>query len=167
MCNVYFTSDLHFGHKRIIEFSGIHGRIGSNSNEHDEWIIDSWNSLITKRDIIWILGDIAIGKCENGLKNLSKVGRLYGIKNCVLGNHDELPIQEYSKYFHTIKGFTKYKGYWLSHVPIHSSELRGKKNIHGHIHHNIIEDENYINVCIEANLKRTGTIFTRHDQLLH
>lgn len=40
MSNVYFISDLHFGHKKIIEFSVIHGRKCTNSEEHDELTIE-------------------------------------------------------------------------------------------------------------------------------
>ena len=165
MSNVFFISDLHFGHKRIIEFSGEHGRKGSNYEEHDEWIIDSWNSIITKRDLVWVLGDVAMGKTDNGIYNLSKISRLNGTKRLILGNHDLLSVDQYHRYFEIVSGFSKYKKYWLSHSPIHPIELRGKKNIHGHVHHRDIGDENYINVCVEGNIKRNGTIFTRQDEL--
>jgi calcineurin-like phosphoesterase family protein len=68
----------------------------------------------------------------------------------VLGNHDIFPISEYQKYFTKIHGLTKYKGFWLSHAPIHSEELRGKINIHGHVHNKIIVDPRYRSVCVEA-----------------
>ena len=53
-------------------------------------------------------------------------------------------------FFDEVYGFHKYKEFWLSHCPIHPQELRGKYNIHGHVHHNNIPDKNYFNVCIEA-----------------
>ena len=52
-------------------------------------------------------------------------------------------------------GLYKYKEFWLSHAPIHPCELRGKRNIHGHVHQNHVMDEHhkrdnrYINVCVE------------------
>ena len=45
----------------------------------------------------------------------------------------------------------KYKGFILSHCPIHESEIRRfTKNIHGHVHENSLEDERYINVSCEV-----------------
>ena len=52
-------------------------------------------------------------------------------------------------------GLEKYKGAWLSHAPIHPAELRGKINIHGHVHYaNVLDetgklDNRYFNVSLE------------------
>ena len=43
---IYFIADLHFGHKKILKFSSEY-RAGANVDEHDEWIIDRWNSVST------------------------------------------------------------------------------------------------------------------------
>ena len=67
-----------------------------------------------------------------------------------MGNHDQFKLEEYQKYFYKIIWFTKYKGFWLSHCPIHPNELRDKPNIHGHVHQKTIKDRRYINVCVEA-----------------
>lgn len=176
MSKIYFTSDLHFGHTSIIQFSGQHGRQGTNSKEHDEWLIDSWNSVVKPHDVVWVLGDVAMGrpgtKDEPGLgwKNLAQVGRLVGNKKVILGNHDDMPIEAYSQYFHVVRGLCKFKGQWVSHAPIHPNELRGRKNIHGHVHHKDIMlghivDDRYINVCVEANVRRNGTILVEWDEL--
>lgn len=43
-----------------------------------------------------------------------------------------------------------YKGFWISHAPIHPEELRGKKNIHAHTHNYKIKDSfNYRSVSLE------------------
>jgi len=174
MSKVYLTSDTHFGHQNIVKFGG-QWRRGSNSEEHDEWLIEEINRVVKKRDILYILGDIAMGKCGNnnngiGVYNLSKVGRLNGTKKFILGNHDDMPIQAYQQYAQVVRGMDRYKGFWLSHCPMHPNELRGRKNIHGHVHANSITrkvtpnlrvkevlDENYVNVCVEANMMRNGT----------
>ena len=181
MSKTYFTSDLHFGHEQILKFSGEHGRQGSNSKEHDQWLIDSWNSVVKPHDVVWVLGDVAMGRPGTtdvpgkGWKNLAQVGRLVGNKKVIIGNHDDMPIDAYMQYFHVIRGVCKFKGQWLSHTPIHPAELRGRKNIHGHVHHksitivdkqhNIVEDDRYINVCVEANIRRNGTIMVEWDEL--
>jgi len=187
LSKVYFTSDLHLGHKNIIKFSGEHGRQGSNSKEHDEWIHDSWNSIVKKRDMVWVLGDVAMGRPGtkdepgSGWDNLAKVGKLNGNKKVILGNHDDMPIEAYMKYFQVVRGMDRYRGHWLTHSPIHPAELRGRYNIHGHVHHNTVQklvldpdtdseyemdDPDYINVCVEANIARNGSILVEWEELM-
>tara|TARA_R110000765_G_scaffold367491_2_gene457637 strand:- start:742 stop:972 length:231 start_codon:yes stop_codon:yes gene_type:complete len=48
-----------------------------------------------------------------------------------------------------IHGLVKYKGIWLSHAPIHESELRGKFNVYGHSHTASIDDDRYLCVSCE------------------
>ena len=160
MSRVYFTSDLHFGHTNIMKWqqdSSLRGN-AANSEEHDEWLIEEWNKVVKKHDLVWVLGDIAMGKGHNGLEHLSKVGRLNGTKHCILGNHDDTLHEYYPHYFARIRGMFRYKNHWLTHAPIHPNELRGRPNIHGHVHtQSIPDEENYINVCVEANMERNGT----------
>jgi len=144
MSKVYFISDLHIGHKRICEFSGPMRGNCITVEEHDAWIIEQWNSRVTKHDLVWILGDVCFDKTK-----LDTLKKLRGSKHLILGNHDEFLV-EYPKYFNKIHGFLKYKGAWLSHAPIHPDELRGKVNIHGHVHHKTVPDPRYISVCVEA-----------------
>lgn len=87
-------------------------------------------------------------------------GKLAGTKYLVRGNHDtKFTTEEWLKHFKRVESLVSYKGYWLSHAPIHPYELRGKGNIHGHVHQNSILDydsgapewdRRYINVCVEA-----------------
>lgn len=143
MSDIYFISDLHLGHKKILEFSPSRG--GSTVDEHDTWIVSQWNSVIVKRDIVYVLGDVCFD-----IEKMKLLSLMAGEKRLILGNHDVFPIEEYLKYFTKVYGLTKYKGFWLSHAPIHPEELRGKPNIHGHVHNNIINDSRYISVCVEA-----------------
>ena len=44
------------------------------------------------------------------------------------------------------------------------------KNLHGHVHHKDITlgrmlDDRYINVCVEANVRRNGTVLVEWDEL--
>lgn len=84
MATVFFTSDLHFGHARICELS--HRPFGS-VEEMDEALIANWNSVVTQPDdIVWVLGDYALGDRARGLSYLS---RMNGRKMLVEGNHDK------------------------------------------------------------------------------
>lgn len=112
---------------------------------HDAWVINQWNSVVTKRDVVYVMGDIAFSR-----DGLAKAERLNGIKKMIFGNHDGYKISEYEAVgFSVIGGIVKYKEFWLTHAPIHPEELRGKRNIHGHVHHRSIDDDRYINVSVE------------------
>lgn len=142
MSEVFFIGDLHFGHKRILEFSPQRG--GTNIEEHNEWIISQWNSRVAKHDTVWVLGDVAFSAVA-----LELVARLKGHKQLVRGNHDTQSTEAYLKYFNNVFGIVKKHGLWITHAPIHPAELRGKPNIHGHVHANSIPDPRYINVSVE------------------
>lgn len=144
MSNVYFISDLHLGHKNICKWAGPQRGNCKTTAEHNQWIVDQWNSVVTKRDTVFVLGDVAFD-----MEYIKLLDEMKGTKKLVRGNHDKFNIQVYLKYFDEVYGLLKYKGYWLSHAPIHPMELRGLKNIHGHVHNNSIPDDNYINVCVE------------------
>lgn len=143
MNEIFFISDLHFDHKNILQFSP--NRYGSNIKEHNEWLIEQWNSVVTKRDVVWVLGDACFS-----MESIQFFKRMRGQKNLVRGNHDKLSTKTYLEVFNGVFGLVKKNGFWLSHAPIHPLELRGCKNIHGHVHNNPIPDERYINVCVEA-----------------
>lgn len=151
MSNVYVIGDLHIGHRAILRFSPPPLREGTTVDGHDRWIIEQWNSVVTKRDVTWVLGDV----CFDASKAWMLAG-LNGMKRLVLGNHDQLPMAEYQKHFISIHGLAKYKGFWLSHAPIAHQELRGCRNIHGHVHDSPIRDHygtldnRYINASVEA-----------------
>jgi calcineurin-like phosphoesterase family protein len=133
MSNVRFIADLHFGHTSMAIKRGF-----QSHEEHDEYIIKQWNSVVNKRDTTYILGDITMETS----KPYPLLARLNGVKHVVLGNHD-MPkdVAELSKYVVKISGMIKYKGMFLTHCPIHPMELdyRVNKNIHGHIHENVVK----------------------------
>jgi calcineurin-like phosphoesterase family protein len=76
---IYFTADGHLGHANIIKFCN---RPFSSIEEMDECIIDNWNSVVTKNDAVYYLGDFAWVRHEEYAK------RLNGNKYLIKGNHD-------------------------------------------------------------------------------
>lgn len=80
----FFTSDTHFGHARIIELCN---RPWDTVEEMNEGIIERWNDTVSPTDIVYHLGDVALGKIAD---SLPLVGRLNGLKILVVGNHDRL-----------------------------------------------------------------------------
>jgi calcineurin-like phosphoesterase family protein len=131
--SVYFIGCLHLGHKWMHVHRGF-----NDIYNHDEHLIHSWNQIINKKDIVYILGDLTM---ETN-KFYPYLDRLKGIKRVVGGNHD-LPkhSKELMNYVESISGMIDYKGFVLTHAPIHPSDIsmcRG--NIHAHIHENKLEE---------------------------
>ena len=112
MPEVFFISDTHFGHKNILNFK----KDGGTENLRDfddldhmrETIVTNWNSVVTSKDKVYHLGDIAFGK----VSELDVLHRLNGHKRLVKGNHDLRPASKYLEYFEEIYGVSQINGYW-------------------------------------------------------
>lgn len=82
----WFTADMHIGHKRILEFcSGT--RQGNTVEEHDEIMVEAFNSVVRKQDFLFILGDEVLGDRKAGYE---KLRRINGQKVLIRGNHTQL-----------------------------------------------------------------------------
>ncbi|MGO4251262.1 metallophosphoesterase family protein [Paenarthrobacter sp. TAF1] len=80
MSRVYFHSDWHFNHDFVAQTRGY-----DSAEEHDEALIERINSRVTKRDHVYVLGDVFMGSIRAGL---AQVARVNGVKHLILGNHD-------------------------------------------------------------------------------
>lgn len=79
---IFFTSDTHFGHSKIIDYCK---RPFSSIEEHDKTLIQNWNNTVGQDDTVFHLGDFAYGNSQfiaNIIKQLN--GNIILIK----GNHD-------------------------------------------------------------------------------
>lgn len=142
--SVFLFSDPHFHHEKMAIRRGF-----SCAEEMNELIVKNWNNIISKRDCVFLLGDITMEK-----NNYEILSRLQGDINVVLGNHDQKQhITNMLKYVKSVSGIIDYKKTAiLTHCPIHPSQLefRYSYNIHGHVHENTLDDDRYINVCAEV-----------------
>lgn len=113
----YVTSDDHFGHKNIIDF--MPARLSSMIRDgylpedfkredipeekllkiHDDFMVDKFNSVVSKDDTTLFLGDFAF-------KGLDIAKRLNGYKILILGNHDRKGSQTYDQagFDHVVRG---------------------------------------------------------------
>lgn len=137
-------SDLHFGHLNMAIKRGF-----SSIEEHDKHVISKWNETVrSPKDLTFILGDVTMERS----KDYSKLDLLMGRKIVVIGNHDRhQDIRELLNHVENVAGVIDYKGFFLTHIPMHESEILSKHrgNIHGHNHDNRINDKRYINVSCE------------------
>lgn len=136
-------SDLHLGHKNICKFEN--SKRNTTPEEHDEWIVNQWNSVVKPNETVIVLGDVAFNK-----KSLDYLARMNGTKKLVMGNHDHEKTSDYLKYFKEVYGVYEHKEFIMTHIPIKEDSLRGKYNVHGHTHSNVIKSGDYFCVCVEA-----------------
>jgi calcineurin-like phosphoesterase family protein len=151
MSIVRFIADLHLGHTNMATRRGF-----STVEEHDEHIIASWNSVVDKRDVTYILGDVTMEKKSS----YALLDRLNGVKHVVLGNHDRRQdVPHLLQHVTSVAGMIQYKGIILTHCPIHPMELeyRFPRNIHGHIHDSQVmkildgwEEIDYRYICVSC-----------------
>ena len=118
---------------------------------HDRMLIDYWNETVRNDDIVWFLGDFALGG-RNVLNDYAS--KLKGRKRIILGNHDNLKDKDYLE-----AGF-EFVSRWpvvlaqhiiLSHAPLPSVPT-GFYNIFGHVHSAAAvptQTENARCVCVE------------------
>ena len=89
--NVWFTSDSHFYHANIIKYCN---RPFASVEEMNEKLIENWNSVVGKDDIVWCLGDFCLGPDQK--KHIPElVSKLNGRINLILGNHDHNSVKFY------------------------------------------------------------------------
>jgi calcineurin-like phosphoesterase family protein len=83
MSEVYFTADTHFGHSNILHLCN---RPWNTIEEHDEALVDNWNSKVRPRDRIYVVGDFSFRADKEHAGKIFR--RLNGSKFLVEGNHD-------------------------------------------------------------------------------
>jgi calcineurin-like phosphoesterase family protein len=148
MSKTFFVGDHHFGHSNIIKFSPCRGDF-KTIDEHNAYLVEQHNSVVSYDDKVFFLGDVCFGK-----QNLDILAEMQGNKYLIAGNHDTYVSKSYLQYFQKILGVVYYDKFILTHMPVHESVFCGRHshNIHGHTHGRVISDKRYINVSIE-NLK--------------
>lgn len=154
MNNIWFTSDTHYFHSRILDFCKSTRR-GETTEEMTELLIETHNSVVKPGDSVYHTGDFCFGGKE---KVKSVKSRLNGQIHLILGNHDYLirNNSEISGMFTSIKTyrFNKIGGqnFALSHFPMARWQEMGNGSImlHGHTHGNYQAEHRIMDVGIDA-----------------
>ena len=129
-CIFYIGHLTHFGHAGVMHHCD---RPWNSVEEMDEALIRNWNSTVTKKDTIYILGDFA-------WKDHRKyVSALNGKKVLIKGNHDKMPqlsLEQFTEV--TPRKELKIDGRLivLDHYPMFSwrNSCHGSWHAHGHTH---------------------------------
>ena len=136
---VFWTSDLHFFHKKIGLFCQ-ETRQGDTVEEMNELIIEKWNKKVRRGDLVRHLGDFSFGTIEETIQVLK---RLNGSKHFIRGNHDRILdtiVKTHPNLMQTYKEYDTVKvgndRFVLFHFPISSWDRAhyGSIHVHGHLH---------------------------------
>lgn len=124
---VFAIADLHFGHLKVAQLRGF-----QTTEQHDSALVAAWNSVVTKRDVVYVLGDVF---------RLERMQELAGMKKLAMGNHDKYPADRYDRHFTRVAAYYEYDGCILSHIPVHPSQFpRYRLNVHGHTHAKVVQE---------------------------
>lgn len=114
--NVFFTSDTHFYHEAIIWMAN---RPFTSEKEMNDELVENWNRVVGKNDIVFHLGDFCFGGPPKWIEILERLnGHIY----LIMGNHDFKNLKDNVKQYFTevtqqmriqIDGWTLY----LNHFP--------------------------------------------------
>lgn len=133
----WITSDTHFFHNRIIQYED---RPFANAMEMNEQMIERWNSVVRKHDLVYHLGDVMLNVDADKMKEL--LNRLNGDIILISGNHDKKNF-EFFKSTGRFLEIIQHKHQMivdnyviLSHQPIFLEKRSPFINLYGHVHAN-------------------------------
>ncbi len=137
MPNIWLTSDTHFCHDRDFVWDA---RGFKNVHEMNEAIIERWNKVVGKDDIVYHLGDVMLMDNIEGLKLLKSLkGKIY----IAYGNHDtEARVRLYDNCYNVANVSMGYrlsegkKTLVLTHYPTITANGEDTRtlNLFGHTH---------------------------------
>jgi calcineurin-like phosphoesterase family protein len=150
--DIFFISDTHFFHENIIKYCN---RPFSCAEEMNETLVDNWNFVVKPGDLVYHLGDVAMGYKAGELEKLWP--RLNGSKRLIVGNHDDIPYLSKGSFFKKIQMWRVWndKPILFTHVPVHQSSIQerildaGGVNVHGHTHDVGSPEGPYKCICVE------------------
>jgi calcineurin-like phosphoesterase family protein len=150
MRKIFYISDTHFSHENIIKFDN---RPFKSVEEMNNTMLENWNSVVRKEDVVCILGDF-IWKFKD--EDFEFVKRLNGSKRLILGNHDRCKSAKFKNLFESITRYEKIKDgdktIVLCHYPIVAYEgSYNGRNLHfyGHVH--TTKEADIVLDCIKNN----------------
>jgi calcineurin-like phosphoesterase family protein len=153
MAQIWLISDTHLFHRNFLKFTDADGEIirpFSDVTTMNDLIRERWNSTVKPQDHVYHLGDVALQCSATLCKEF--IQSLNGKKRLVRGNHDRFTARQYIEMgFQEIHGLHNLFNVWLTHAPIHPSNIgRMVGNAHGHIHERVSPEGPYLNCSVEA-----------------
>ncbi|EPH93625.1 Ser/Thr phosphatase family protein [Enterococcus faecalis 13-SD-W-01] len=163
----YFISDTHFFHEKLLGQNDFAPRLFNTVEEMNQALVTSWNEVVTEKDVVYHLGDIAMHpQYEKGSAEiLTVLLQLNGKIHFIKGNHDsraffrylekynpDMPDGEKKFAFSDVGSIVKFnhQQYYLTHYPMLLGQKDPIRNLHGHIHHYSVPIAAVVNVGVDA-----------------
>lgn len=151
MSTVWFTSDTHYGHANVIQYSK---RPFKDVEEMDEALIENWNEVVRPGDLVYHLGDFSFHRDFKKTSEISR--RLLGQKYLIFGNHDKKlrKVKEFLSSFIAAKDLDSIKVGDQRIVLCHYAMLtwnqshRGAWQLHGHSHGSLPESDTALRIDV-------------------
>ena len=163
----FVTSDHHFKHSNIIEYSH---RDFPSIEKHDEVLIEFWNMVVGKNDTVYHLGDFSFANAEKASLLFNELNGYIRVLNNYW-HHDSRWIGRnvfYSKSGQTIEieppvvvlekaGFEKIPVI-LCHYPFEVWDRKhyGAIHLHGHTHAELQKEDNRLDIGVDNAFKLLG-----------
>lgn len=147
----FLIADTHFGHNNIIDYEN---RPFHDAKEMDMKLIELWNSVVEKDDLVYMLGDFTLSRNKEIIANL--LSKLNGRKVLIMGNHDTRKPKDYVECgfeVATRKPMMVEPGVILMHEPFDDKFLIAKNYLYffGHVHANHSLMDGYKNcMCVSV-----------------
>lgn len=153
---IFYTSDIHFDDNRL----NLYGRdlIFANEKEFNQYVIEKWNSVVGKEDLVIVVGDVSMTR--EGLEYLLL---LNGEKWLVKGNYDnskknggtakydisdDILFRYFEKVMDDYVTIVDGEKVYVNHYPTNAKP--SMFNIVGHIHGTWKVQRNMVNVGLDA-----------------
>ncbi len=150
MSKVWLVSDSHFHHINIIKYCN---RPFQDIQEMNEGLIQNWNAVVAPDDLVYHLGDVAMGGKKKAEETAEILNRLHGRIHLIKGNHDGYVLHEPCRSrFEWVRDYYELeyqspqfgqRHFIMMHFPLLTWNSAGKTNklgqplvihIHGHSH---------------------------------
>lgn len=146
----FYTADPHLFHEAIIRMCN---RPFATVDAMNEAIISRAAECMTRKDDLWIIGDLAFAKGEQRDLVRAMLDRIPGRKHLVRGNHDKTWVDALG--WHSIQPTAEIKDggrrISLHHYPLVTwpGIRHGALHFFGHVHDNWLGHRNAVNVGVD------------------
>ena len=127
---LFITSDLHLGHKAIIQYCNRPFDFTEQGiEESDDFLLAQYRDTVKENDIVIFLGNLTFKKNHKGQKMTEIITKLPGRKVLIKGNHDWYKDSFYRKCgFLSVNRYLIFGDYFLCHFPV-----TGKADFNGRL----------------------------------
>ena len=127
---LFITSDLHLGHKAIIQYCHRPFDFTDKGIEEcDDFLLEQYRNTVNENDMVIFLGDLTFKKNHKGQKMTEIFTKLPGRKVLIKGNHDWYKDSFYRKCgFLSVNRYLIFGDYFLCHFPV-----TGKADFNGRL----------------------------------